>query len=58
MRVRDSRRYKGEGVIRINLSDDAMRIPVRIESAMPVVGTAVMTLQSFNNPLDTKLAKL
>jgi hypothetical protein len=56
--VRDSRRYKGEGVIRINLSDDAMRIPVRIESAMPVVGTAVMTLQSFNNPLDTKLAKL
>ncbi|HKY98097.1 MAG TPA: DUF3108 domain-containing protein [Gemmatimonadaceae bacterium] len=58
MRVRDSRRYKGEGVIRINLSDDAMRIPVRIESAMPVVGTAVMTLESFNNPLAAKLAKL
>ena len=58
MRVRDSRRYKGEGVIRINLSDDAMRIPVRIESAMPVIGTAVMTLESFNNPAEASLAKL
>ena len=58
MRVRDSRRYRGEGVIRINLSDDAMRIPVRIESAMPVLGTAVMTLQSFNNPTAARLARL
>lgn len=58
MRVRDSRRYRGEGVIRINLSDDSMRIPVRVESAMPVVGTAVMTLESFNNPSAAKLAKL
>ena len=58
MRVRDSRRYKGEGVIRINLSDDAMRIPVRIESAMPVVGTAVMTLDSFNNLSEATLARL
>lgn len=58
MRVRDSRRYKGEGVITLNLSDDAMRIPVRIESAMPVIGTAVMILESFNNPSEAKLAKL
>ena len=58
MRVRDSRRYKGEGIIRINLSDDSMRIPVRIESAMPVVGTAVMTLESFNNPAEAALARL
>jgi len=58
MRVRDSRRYKGEGVIRINFSDDAMRIPVRIESAMPVIGTAVMILERFNNPNDAKLAQL
>jgi len=58
MRVRDSRRYRGEGVIKLNLSDDSMRIPVRIESAMPVIGTAVMTLQSFNNPADTNLARL
>jgi hypothetical protein len=35
-----------------------MRIPVRIESAMPVIGTAVMTLESFNNPSSASLAKL
>ena len=58
MRVRDARRYKGEGLIRINLSDDAMRIPVRIESQMPVIGTAVMTLESFNNPASAQLARL
>jgi hypothetical protein len=58
MRVKDPRRYKGEGVIRINLSDDDVRIPVRIESAMPVVGTAVMTLESFNNPALRRLALL
>jgi hypothetical protein len=51
MRVRDSRRYDGEGVIRIHLSDDDLRIPVRIESAMPVVGTAVLTLESHTQPL-------
>ena len=46
MRVRDPRRYRGEGIIRINLTDDARRLPVRIESAMPVIGTAVLTLDS------------
>ena len=46
MRVRDPRRYKGEGVIRINLTDDARRLPVRIESAMPVIGTAVLSLDA------------
>ena len=44
MRVRDPRRYQGEGIIRINLSDDRCRLPVRIRSAMPVVGQATMTL--------------
>jgi hypothetical protein len=49
MRVRDQARYRksgGEGVLRFFLSDDAHRIPVRIESAMPVFGTAVFTLVS------------
>jgi hypothetical protein len=46
MRVRDPRRYRGDGVIRVHLSDDADRIPVRIESRMPVVGAAVMTLRA------------
>ena len=44
MRVRDARRYRGEGVIRISLSDDACRRPVRIESRMPSAGTVVLTL--------------
>lgn len=47
MRVRDPRRYgRGEGVIRLDLSDDARRLPVRMESEMPLVGRAVMTLRA------------
>ena len=30
MHVRDPRHYKGEGVIKINLTDDACRSPARI----------------------------
>ena len=48
MRVRDPRHYKGEGVIRIHLTDDACRVPVRIQSEMPIVGTAVLTIVSQN----------
>lgn len=48
MRVKNPRIYKGDGVIRINLTDDACRIPVRIESRMPVIGAAVMLLESHN----------
>ena len=44
MRVRDARRYRGEGVIRISLSDDACRRPIRIESVLPNAGTVVLTL--------------
>ena len=52
MRVKD-RRYKGdagEGVIRINFSDDACRLPVRMESSAPVVGKAVLTLETHRHP--------
>jgi hypothetical protein len=48
MRVRDPRHYKGEGVIRIHLTDDECRLPARIESTMPVIGTAVLTINSQN----------
>lgn len=44
VRVRDRRRYRGEGVIRISLSDDACRRPVRIESNIPNAGTIVLEL--------------
>jgi hypothetical protein len=51
MRVRDPRRYKtGEGVIWINLSDDRCRLPVRIQSQVPVAGAAVLTLESHTHP--------
>jgi hypothetical protein len=48
MRVRDPRHYKGEGLIRIHLTDDECRLPARIESTMPVIGTAVLTIASQN----------
>lgn len=50
MRVKDSRRYGGEGVIRLHLSDDAFRYPVRIESSIPVLGATVLTLESVTRP--------
>jgi len=46
MRVKDPRHYRGDGVISINLSDDAERIPVRIASTIPGVGTTIFTLDS------------
>lgn len=50
MHVRDPKHYKGEGVIRINLTDDECRLPARIESTMPVVGKAIMTINAENAP--------
>lgn len=44
MRVKDSRHYEREGLIRLNLSDDQWRTPVRIETSMPVVGKTVLLL--------------
>lgn len=58
MKVKDPRRYRGEGTIRITLSDDAARIPLRIESQMPVVGAAVLTLRKHNQPADRTTALL
>ncbi len=49
MRVKDPRRYKGEGVVRIHFTDDRCRLPVRIESTMPVFGTTVLTLESHSH---------
>jgi hypothetical protein len=50
MRVRDPRHYKGEGIIRIYLTDDDCRLPAKIESTMPVIGTAILTIASQNSP--------
>ena len=48
MRVRDPKHYKGDGIIRFNLTDDECRLPARIESTMPIVGRAVLTMKSEN----------
>jgi hypothetical protein len=50
MRVRDPKHYDGEGVIRFNFTDDECRLPARIESNMPVVGKAIMSLKTENAP--------
>jgi hypothetical protein len=50
MRVNDPQRYRGEGVIRIHFTDDHCRLPVRIESVMPIVGATVLTLESHTHP--------
>lgn len=49
MRVKDPRHYQGEGTILFNFSDDARRIPVRIESSVPVYGKTVLTLEAIGN---------
>lgn len=46
MRVRDSRHYRGEGVIRFSLSDDPCSRPLRIVSDIPGAGHVVMTLRT------------
>jgi len=50
MEVRDDSRFGGSGRIVLHLSNDAARIPVRIATAMPVVGALVLVLE--NRTLD------
>ena len=50
MRVKDPRRFRGDGAILFDLSDDACRLPLRIESTMPLVGRAVLTLDEYRHP--------
>jgi hypothetical protein len=48
MRVRDTRRYQGEGTIRIHLSDDRCRLLLRLESKLPDAGAATLALVSYS----------
>ena len=50
MHVHDPRRYRGEGVVRVFLSDDRCRLPVRIESTIPGMGSMVLTMASYVAP--------
>lgn len=48
MQVRDPKRYKGSGTIRVHLHDGTCHIPVRIESRMPVIGVTTLTLTGWS----------
>lgn len=50
MLVKDPRHYQGEGVIRLHLTDDDCRLPVRIESTVPGIGRTVLELESAVHP--------
>lgn len=49
MHVRDKDHYGGVGTLKLLISDDERRLPVRIESVMPMVGVAVMTLNAVTH---------
>jgi hypothetical protein len=48
MRVRDARRYRGDGVIRVYLSDDECRLILRLESDVPDAGKATLALSAYS----------
>jgi hypothetical protein len=58
MRVRDSRRYHGEGTIRIHLSDDRCRLILRLESKVPDAGSGTLGLESYEGARWSCTAKL
>ncbi len=47
MRVHDAGRFGGEGVLRLYLTDDAARYPVRIQTSMPFAGALTLDLESL-----------
>jgi hypothetical protein len=50
MRVVDARDYAEHGVLYFWISEDRCRLPVRIESVMPLLGNGIMTLESAVAP--------
>lgn len=57
MRVRDARRYRGEGTIRVYLSDDSCRLILRLESTVPDAGSATLALQAYEGVRASCLAR-
>lgn len=50
MHVRDPKHYKGVGLIKLNIDTSSCRLPVRIVSRMPIVGTTTLTLVGRTHP--------
>lgn len=44
MHVRDPKHFKGIGLIKLNIDVSPCRMPIRIVSKMPIVGTTTLTL--------------
>jgi hypothetical protein len=49
MRVRDPHHYGSEGLIQIHFTDDAHRVPIRLESQIPVAGRMVLSLMALTS---------
>lgn len=57
MRVRDPERYRGEGRIRMNITEDERRTPIRIRTTLPDAGTITLELKAARSaPRGAKLA--
>ena len=50
MRLKDGVDWKEEWAVRVWISDDKCRLPVRMESSVPILGSGVMTLESAVTP--------
>lgn len=50
MDVRDPKRYRGSGTVRLNIDVADCRVPVRIVSRMPVLGTTTLLLTGWASP--------
>lgn len=50
MDVRDPKRYRGVGTIRLNIDTADCHVPVRIVSRMPVLGTTTLLLTGWVSP--------
>jgi len=48
MRVPDTRQKKGTSTLRFYIGDDTDRLPLRIDSAMPMAGTMTLVLESVS----------
>jgi hypothetical protein len=50
MHVKDPKRYRGTGIIRLNIDVAECHVPVRIVSRMPVLGTTTLLLTGWVAP--------
>lgn len=56
LKVRDPRRYRGTGTIRIQVTDDERRIPVRIRTSLPGSTPVTLELRSETGSTSARLS--